>query len=133
MRSRVNKRQVGRLQLAASRARALRATAGSVVVQICGRLAFRKPQYLAVAAELRRGGFNTEVVMEAGKLAKQFKYADRAGIRFVIVLGEDEIANNTVTVKDLRREDQFQVGRHELVSALRVELAQAEALQGTHA
>ncbi|MFC5578355.1 histidine--tRNA ligase [Lysobacter niabensis] len=91
------------------------------------------PQYLAVAAELRRGGFNTEVVMEAGKLARQFKYADRAGIRFVIVLGEDEIANGTVTVKDLRREDQFQVSRHELISALRVELAQAEVLQGTHA
>jgi histidyl-tRNA synthetase len=70
--------------------------------------------------------------MEAGKLAKQFKYADRAGIRFVIVLGEDEIANGSVTVKDLRREDQFTINRHELVSALRVELAQAEVLQGAH-
>ena len=40
-----------------------------------------------------RGGINTEVVMEPSKLAKQFQYADRAGIRFVIVLGEDEIAN----------------------------------------
>jgi len=36
-------------------------------------------------------------------------------------------------VKDLRREDQFTITRHELVSALRVELAQAEVLQGTHA
>ncbi|GAB3368333.1 histidine--tRNA ligase [Lysobacter rhizosphaerae] len=91
------------------------------------------PHCLAVANDLRRAGFNTEVVMEPGKLAKQFKYADRAGIRFVIVLGEDEIANGTVTVKDLRREDQFTITRHELVSALRVELAQAEVLQGTHA
>jgi histidyl-tRNA synthetase len=91
------------------------------------------PHCLAVANELRRAGFNTEVVMEPGKLAKQFKYADRAGIRFVIVLGEDEIANGTVTVKDLRREDQFTINRHELVGALRVELAQAEVLQGTHA
>jgi histidyl-tRNA synthetase len=91
------------------------------------------PHCLSVASDLRRAGFNTEVVMEAGKLAKQFKYADRAGIRFVIVLGEDEIANGTVTVKDLRREDQFTINRHELVSALRVELAQAEVLQGTHA
>jgi histidyl-tRNA synthetase len=109
------------------------ASTSTVQVLVTQMEASHLPQYLAVAAELRRGGFNTEVVMEAGKLAKQFKYADRAGIRFVIVLGEDEIANNTVTVKDLRREDQFQVGRHELVSALRVELAQAEALQGTHA
>ncbi|TZF88471.1 histidine--tRNA ligase [Cognatilysobacter lacus] len=82
------------------------------------------PHCLAVASELRHAGFNTEVVMEASKIAKQFRYADRSGIRFVVVLGDDEIAGNTVTVKDLRREDQFQVGRAELASTLRVELAQ---------
>ena len=83
------------------------------------------PAYLAIASELRGAGIATEVVLEGGKLGKQFKYADRAGIRFVIVLGEDEIANNVVTVKDLRREDQFQVPRAELIKTLRVELAQA--------
>ncbi|WP_407909019.1 histidine--tRNA ligase [Lysobacter claricitrinus] len=82
------------------------------------------PHCLAVANDLRQAGFNTEVVMEASKIAKQFRYADRAGIRFVVVLGDDEIATNKVTVKDLRREDQFQVGRGELASTLRVELAQ---------
>ncbi|HXO98851.1 MAG TPA: histidine--tRNA ligase [Luteibacter sp.] len=84
------------------------------------------PAYLAVAAELRNAGIATEVVLEGGKLGKQFKYADRAGIRFVLVLGEDEIAKGIVTVKDLRREDQFEVPRADLVKALRVELAQAE-------
>ena len=84
----------------------------------------RLPQYLALAAELRGAGIATEVVLEAGKLGKQFKYADRAGIRFVVVLGEDELAKGTVTVKDLRREDQFEVARDELVKTLRVELAQ---------
>ena len=83
------------------------------------------PAYLALASELRGAGIATEVVLDGGKLGKQFKYADRAGIRFVIVLGEDEIANNVVTVKDLRREDQFQVSRDELIKTLRVELAQA--------
>ncbi|MGY4515702.1 histidine--tRNA ligase [Lysobacter sp. HA18] len=82
------------------------------------------PHCLAVANDLRHAGFNTEVVMEASKIAKQFRYADRAGIRFVVVLGDDEIAANKVTVKDLRREDQFQVDRAELASTLRVELAQ---------
>lgn len=85
------------------------------------------PHCLAVAAELRHGGLNTEVVMESSKLAKQFKYADRAGIRFVVVLGEDELSKGTVTVKDLRRQDQFEVARAELARTLRVELAQAEA------
>ena len=83
------------------------------------------PAYLTLASELRGAGIATEVVLDGGKLGKQFKYADRAGIRFVIVLGEDEIANNVVTVKDLRREDQFQVSRGELIKTLRVELAQA--------
>jgi histidyl-tRNA synthetase len=109
------------------------ATGSTVQVLVTQMEAAHLPHCLAVASDLRRAGFNTEVVMEPSKLAKQFKYADRAGVRFVIVLGEDEIAKGTVTVKDLRREDQFQVSRHELVSALRVELAQAEVLQGTHA
>lgn len=83
------------------------------------------PAYLAAAGELRTAGIACEVVMEGGKLGKQFKYADRVGIRFVLVLGEDELAKGVATVKDLRRGDQFEVPRTELVKTLRVELAQA--------
>jgi histidyl-tRNA synthetase len=86
------------------------------------------PAYLAIANELRTAGIATEVVLESGKLGKQFKYADRAGIRFAVVLGEDELAKGVVTVKDLRRGDQFEVARGELVKALRVELEQAAAM-----
>ncbi len=87
------------------------------------------PDYLAVAGELRAAGIATEVVLDNGKLGKQFKYADRAGIRFVLVLGEDELAKGVVTVKDLHRGDQFEVARTELVKSLRVELAQARIEQ----
>ncbi|OOG42358.1 histidine--tRNA ligase [Rhodanobacter sp. C06] len=86
------------------------------------------PAYLALAGELRAAGIATEVVLEGGKLGKQFKYADRAGIRFAVVLGEDELAKGVVTVKDLRRGDQFEVARAELVKTLRVELEQAAAM-----
>ncbi|HEV2538112.1 MAG TPA: histidine--tRNA ligase [Frateuria sp.] len=86
------------------------------------------PAYLAIASELRAAGIATEVVLETGKLAKQFKYADRAGIRFALVLGEDELAKGVVTVKDLRRGDQFEVARGELAKALRVELEQAAVM-----
>jgi histidyl-tRNA synthetase len=86
------------------------------------------PAYLALATELRSAGIATEVVLEGGKLARQFKYADRAGIRFVVVLGEDELAKGVVTVKDLRRQDQFEVARGELIKTLRVELEQAAAM-----
>jgi len=86
------------------------------------------PAYLAIASELRAAGITTEVVLESGKLGKQFKYADRAGIRFAVVLGEEEQAKGVVAVKDLRRQDQFEVARSELVKALRVELEQAAAM-----
>jgi len=87
------------------------------------------PAYLELAALLRNAGIATEVVMEAGKLGKQVKHADRAGIRFVVVLGPDEIAKGVVTVKDMRKEDQYEVPRADLVKTLRVELEQAEAMK----
>jgi histidyl-tRNA synthetase len=91
--------------------------------------AAKLPACLALAKELRDAGIATEVALEGGKLGKQFKYADRAGIRFAVVLGENELARDVVAVKDLRRGDQFEVPRAELVKSLRVELAQGEAVR----
>jgi len=85
---------------------------------------------LDIARHLRAGGINTEVQMEARKVGKQFQYASRAGIRFVVLAGEDELVRGVVAVKDLVREQQFEVPRAELAGALRVELEQARALAG---
>ena len=85
---------------------------------------------LDIARRLRAAGINTEVQMESRKLAKQFQYASRAGIRFVVLAGEDELARGVVTVKDLLREQQFDVKREELASSLKVLLEQARALAG---
>lgn len=85
---------------------------------------------LDIARRLRAGGINTEVQMEPRKLAKQFQYAARAGVRFVVLAGEDELARGVVTVKDLLREQQFEVGRDELAATLKVELEQTRALAG---
>jgi histidyl-tRNA synthetase len=82
------------------------------------------PAYLALAAELRAADINTEVVMEASKLGKQFKYADRAGIRFVLVLGENELAKATVMLKDLRAEEQIEVARTDLLATLKSRMSQ---------
>jgi len=85
---------------------------------------------LDIARRLRAGGINAEVQMEARKLGRQFQYAARAGIRFVVLAGEDELARGVVAVKDLLREQQFEVPRDELADTLRVELEQARALAG---
>ncbi|HEU4533590.1 MAG TPA: histidine--tRNA ligase [Polyangiaceae bacterium] len=85
--------------------------------------AARLPDYLELAGGLRAAGLNVEVVMEPGKLAKQFKYADRAGVRFVLVLGPDELEKGTVTVKDLRAQSQDVRPRASLAEALVARLA----------
>jgi len=106
-------------------------TAESTVEALVGLMdEARLPQSLALAQILRAGGINTEVQFEAKKLAKQFQYADRAGIRFMVLVGEDEAARGVVTVKDLRRQEQFEVPQSELVAALKVELEQQRAMQG---
>lgn len=90
----------------------------------------RMADSLDIARRLRAGGINTEVQMEPKKIGKQFQYASRAGIRFVVLCGEDEAARGVVAVKDLLREQQFEVKRDELASTLKVELEQARVLAG---
>jgi len=84
---------------------------------------------LQIARELRAGGINTEVQLESRKLARQMQYADRAGIRFVVLAGEDEAARGVVTIKDMRRGEQFEVARAEMVGALKVEIEQSRAMK----
>lgn len=86
---------------------------------------------LQLASELRSAGIHTEVQLEPKKLGKQFQYADRAGIGFMLLLGEDELARGVVTVKDLRKQEQFEVARGDVAATLRVELEQQRVMRGS--
>ncbi|MEO6155819.1 MAG: histidine--tRNA ligase [Thermomonas sp.] len=79
---------------------------------------------LSLSQRLRAAGLNVETQLEPRKLAKQMQYADRAGIRFVVIRGEDELARGVVAVKDLRRGEQFDVAETELAATLQVEREQ---------
>lgn len=84
---------------------------------------------LALSQRLRAAGLNVETQLEPRKLAKQLQYADRAGIRFVAMRGQDEAARGVVAVKDLRRGEQFEATEGELAATLQVELEQLRAQQ----
>src|SRR4051812_44626336 len=77
---------------------------------------------LKMARELRDAGVRVEVYPESlrgGKdLGKAFKYADARHARAVTVLGQDELAQGHVKIKDLKTGDQRAVPRSELVSSL---------------
>ena len=56
---------------------------------------------LELATSLRNLGINTEIYLNNKKIKAKMKYADKLEIPYVIVIGDDEIANNTVKVKNM--------------------------------
>jgi histidyl-tRNA synthetase len=55
-----------------------------------------------LVAELRRQGFVAERAYGARSMKSQFKAADRSGARVALVVGSKELADGTVTIRDLR-------------------------------
>ncbi len=74
---------------------------------------------LKLAGELRAAGLRVLVYPEADKLGKQFKYADSINIPYVCVLGETELAENTVTVKNLKNGEQETLSRENILKRLK--------------
>ena len=70
---------------------------------------------LEFSAELRKAGINVSCYPEAVKLPKQFKYADRMGMKIVIVIGPDEAVSDQVTIKALASGTQQTVHRKEAI------------------
>ena len=103
----------------------------------------RMADYFAVAGELRAAGVAAEVYLGASGMKAQMKYADRRLSPAAVIIGEDEFAAGTATVKDLdlgralsrgvadnaawraERPGQVTVPRGELVAVIRQILAAA--------
>ncbi len=56
---------------------------------------------IEVATMLRKNNIPTEIYIEDKKIKTKFKYADKLQIPYVIVIGEDEIANDVVSFKNM--------------------------------
>ncbi len=59
------------------------------------------PAAMEVAANLRAAGIDCELFPSFSKLSKQFKYAERRGMRWVVVVGPEEVEHGQVQVKDM--------------------------------
>ena len=70
------------------------------------------------AAMLRRVGIATEIFPENAKMKKQMSYADAKKIPFVAFIGESEMQNGTVTVKDMASGEQQTISAEKLVEYL---------------
>jgi len=71
-----------------------------------------------LAAELRRAGFSVELSADQ-KVKRAMELANKAGARFALILGEDELARGEATLKDMAAGAQKSVQRSAVAEALR--------------
>ena len=69
--------------------------------------------------ELRAAGVRADMDVSGRSVKNQFKVAEREGAAYCVIVGESELASNTVMLKDLQRREQNAVPRDQLVDRLR--------------
>ncbi|MEF9987075.1 MAG: histidine--tRNA ligase [Bacteroidales bacterium] len=69
---------------------------------------------LPIISSLRLQGINCEIYPDSTKLKKQFEYADKKGIRYFVIAGEQEISENSLNIKDLISGEQKTVSKADI-------------------
>ena len=69
---------------------------------------------IKLATKLRNAGINTEIYLNEKKIKAKFKYADKLEIPYVIVIGEDEIKENMVTIKNMKTGKEEKIPNNEI-------------------
>ncbi len=74
---------------------------------------------IRIASELRKSGIPAEVYPDIAKIKKSFEFADKKGIPFVGVIGEQEIKDQTISLKDMKNGEQHVFSISNLISYLK--------------
>ena len=70
---------------------------------------------IPIASELRHNGISVEIYPDsAAKFKKQMSYANSKNIPFVFIVGEDEMKNNEIAVKDMNSGEQVTYSSNEI-------------------
>lgn len=74
---------------------------------------------MEIASNLRNAKINTEIFLADKKVKAKFKYADKLNIPFAVVIGDDEIANNKVTLKNMKTGEQETLSIEEVIEKVK--------------
>ena len=74
---------------------------------------------LPVMARVRAAGIRAELYPEAAKMKKQMGYADAKKIPFVALVGENEMADGKINLKNMQSGEQESVGMDELIEKIK--------------
>ena len=79
---------------------------------------YEEKHILGILAEFRDAGIATEIYPDSVKLKKQMTYANKKDIPFVALVGENEIKNKFLTLKDMESGDQKEVSVAEAIDLI---------------
>ncbi len=78
-----------------------------------------RPKAIEITQELRGAGIPTVLDLMERKLSRQMEYANRKGFKKVVIVGESELEEGCVAVRDMETGEQRRVKLDELVEALK--------------
>lgn len=78
---------------------------------------------LETASTLRNMGIQTEVYTEQAKFKKKLEYANRIGVPYVAIIGEDEVQQRKISLKAMKTGEQVTVPVEEAVSLIRRQIS----------
>lgn len=72
-----------------------------------------------IATELRNNKIRTLTNIENQKVVKKFKSADKLNVPFVVIIGEEEVKNNVVTLKNMQTGEQKTLSVDEAINVIK--------------
>ncbi len=76
------------------------------------------PQALKILSRFRAAGLASEMYPEPVKMKKQFNYADKNNIPFVVIVGPEEVETQKYGLKNMRTGDQVRLSVEEIIQQL---------------
>ncbi len=82
---------------------------------------------IALATALRGAGIRAQLYTEQKKFKQKMSYADKLGVPYILLLGEDEITQGKASLKDMRTGEQELLSAAEIIERIRLALAGSAA------
>ena len=82
---------------------------------------------IAIAQSLRSAGVRTQVYGEQKKFKQKMTYANKLGVPYIVLLGDDEIAQGKCSVKDMRSGEQVTVTPAEAAALILADKSRADS------
>ena len=86
---------------------------------------------LEIAKTLRENNLNAQIFASEGKFKNKMAYANKINVPFVLIIGEEEVETQMVTLKNMTTGQQEKIASEKLSASLRLALSQLQEQKGT--